>query len=63
MPSHDAIQSDRKDKLISTFRDSEDMFEERAVDREVEVGIVGLHIGRAVVIVDTYEKYQLDVYI
>jgi hypothetical protein len=37
----------------STFRDSEDMFNERAVSREVEVGILGLHIGRAVVIVDT----------
>jgi hypothetical protein len=27
------------------------------------VGIIGLHIERAVVVVDTYEKYQLDVYI
>jgi hypothetical protein len=39
------------------------MFDEWAVGREVEVGIVGLHIGRAVVIDDTYEKYQLDIYI
>ena len=64
MPSHElifllpAIQSDARDKLKSRLGRLE-----WAVSREVDVGIVGLHIGRAVVIVNTYEKYQLVVYI
>ena len=52
---------------IQANRGRVDWIDEWAVGREVEVGIVGLHIGRAVtvqvVIVNTYEKYQLDVYI